>query len=287
MTGIRQSLVFMSKRRHAGHRNTAMKRSFTLAILTIAVGLSTARSAQSCMYIPWLDPFAWMGFYGCGYGGCGYNPCGYGGCNYSAGVMPRVYAPQAPLYSAPQTLSYPVAPASPGCNCTSSVQQPIYAAQPAMTAVQVPVTTYRAVTRYVPQTTYRTQYRAVAPSVAVAPQYLAYPGVQSYATPRQAYNGSPYATLPTYNTAMLPQTYVAPTVVPSMQTVTPGTIYTQPSVSPAPTGIASPVPGDIFGDHEYPTQSAVVPQQSAARQPIQQVRYARPTRTNAYPLSVR
>lgn len=271
-----------------------MKRILTLTILTICAGLSTAQSSQACMYIPWLDPFAWMGFYGCGYGGCGYNPCGYGGCYNNYAVMPQVYAPQAPLYAAPQTLSYPVAPASPGCNCTGS------APQPALTAVQVPVTTYRAVTQYVPQTTYRTQYRTVAPG-AVASSFGSYPATPTYVPPRVSYG----TTYPTYNTAMLP-TYSSP--VPAQSFATPSypaqslaapTLPTQIYPSPAPTPesfstpststpIASPVPGDIYGDHEYPTQSAAQPRLAPQgyNPVIRQASWSVPV-TNRYPLSVR
>ncbi|MCR9199174.1 MAG: hypothetical protein NXI04_11045 [Planctomycetaceae bacterium] len=286
-----------------------MKRFLTITILTICAGLSTAQSSQACMYIPWLDPFAWMGFYGCGYGGCGYNPCGYGGCN-NYGVMPQVYAPQAPLYAAPQTLNYPVTPASPGCNCTSS------APQPTLTAVQVPVTTYRAVTQYVPQTTYRTQYRTVSPG-AVSSTYGTYPSVPAYTAPRSAYSyGTAYTP---YSTAIVtpsyaPPTFASPTLAQSYpvqsyptqsyapptyasQTFSAPTIPSQVYPSPTPesfstpsipTPIASPVPGDIYGDHEYPTQSAVRPQPTArAYTPaVRQASWAQPA-TNRYPLSVR
>lgn len=259
------------------------------------------------MYIPWLDPFAWMGLYGCGYGGCGYNPCGYGGCYNNYGVMPQVYAPQAPLYAAPQRLNYPVAPASPGCNCTGS------APQPALTAVQVPVTTYRAVTQYVPQTTYRTQYRSVTPG-AISSTYGAYPSFPTYTAPRAAYSYgttyTPYSTAmvtpsyatPTFSTPTLAQSYPVQSYTPptyASQTFSAPTIPTQvyPSPTPTPesfstpstpTPIASPVPGDIYGDHEYPTQSAVRPQPTprAYTPVIRQASWAQPA-TNRYPLSVR
>lgn len=282
-----------------------MKRSLTLALLTLCVGLSTAKTTQACLYIPWLDPFAWMGFYGCGYGGCGHNPCGYGRC-HNYGVMPQVYAPQAPLYAAPQTMSYPVAPSNPGCNCTGAVQQP------ALTAVQVPVTTYRPVTRYVPQTTYRTQYRAVAPATAgVMPTYtqpqIAYNApLPSYstalATPSYPSHSSYTPTLgvPTYTPGYPTQSYTQlPGVTPYSTPTLPTPIYSSPqpmvtpgypTSTPSGTGIASPTPGDILGDHEYPTQSAVQPQRvpiATPTAPIRQASWTQPQFTRSYPLSVR
>lgn len=273
-----------------------MKRSITVGILTVFVGLSTASSSQACLYIPWLDPFAWLGFYGCGNGyGCGAGGVGYApSYGYGYGQQ-QAYVPQAPVYAAPQTLNYPIAPASPGCNCTSA------APQPTMAAVRVPVTTYRAVTQYVPQTTYRTQYRAVQQSYAATQPVwgsgLAYGGYPAtayggYTSPYStAYYGSAYSSaalpVPTYNTAALPAAGypVAPSVA--------APIYQAPGIQG---GVATPLPtGDINGDHEYPTQSALVPRPNPYRpmQPqIRPVSYTRPpvprpSAARAYPSAVR
>ena len=262
-----------------------MKRSVSIAILTVIVGLSTTASTQACLYIPWLDPFAWLGFYGCGgYGnGCGpqtgYGCGNYGGYGYSGYAAPQVYAPQ-PVY-APSVMNYAPQNITPGCNCTSAlpVQQ-----QQAMTAVQVPVTSYRAVTQYVPQTTYRTEYRAVQQNYGMAAAYGQYPTTAAYPTtgyPATAYQGyqSPYSGYygATYNTAALPvqPSYVAPPQVP---------YYGAPVMQP-PTGVANPYgAGDINGDHEYPAQSAVAP----PRPSIQQASYVLPPRSaRAYPGAVR
>lgn len=283
-----------------------MKRSITVAILTVIVGLSTSATSQACLYIPWLDPFAWLGFYGCGGYGYGCGPqTGYGCGNYGYGASsyaaPRAYAPQ-PMY-APSVMNYGPAPAAPGCNCTSAL--PVQ--QQAMAAVRVPVTSYRAVTQYVPQTTYRTEYRPVQQSYAMTQQgygtaayaatsrtaalgYGRYPTAgyptagypattyQPYAAPTVGYYGQ------AYNTAALPTqpAYVAP------QIATP--TYAAPVIQP-PTGVANPYgAGDINGDHEYPAQSAVAPRMPyPARQPnIQQASYVLPPRSaRAYPLAVR
>ena len=271
-------------------RNLQMKRSITVGILTVFVGLSTASTSQACLYIPWLDPFAWLGFYGCGGGyGCGAygGGCGYAAPSYGYGYQQQqAYVPQVPVYSAPQILNYPIAPATPDCNCTSA------APQPQMAAVRVPVTTYRAVTQYVPQTTYRTQYRPIQPAYAVTqPVYgsgLAYGGY-----PATAYGSyvSPYSTA--YNTAglQMPTSNTAPLSVPGGYPIAPGVTspaYSQPAFQG---GVATPVPaGDINGDHEYPTQSAVAPLRSPyppQRPQIRPVSYARPTAARAYPSAVR
>lgn len=261
-----------------------MKRSVSIAILTVIVGLSTTASTQACLYIPWLDPFAWLGFYGCGGYGYGCGPqtgygCGnYGGYGYGGGyAAPQVYTPQ-PIY-APSVMNYGPAPVTPNCNCTSAM--PVQ--QQAMTAVQVPVTSYRAVTQYVPQTTYRTEYRAVQQNYAMTqPAYGAgmaygqYPTTATYpatAYPATAYQ-SPYTGYygSMYNTAALPvqPSYVAPPQVP---------YYGAPVVQP-PTGVANPYgAGDINGDHEYPAQSAVAP----PRPSIQQASYVLPPRNPTPP----
>ena len=59
-----------------------MKRTILYLVAASFLLMGNAKQASACCYIPWLDPFAWLGFYGCGYnpwmGGCG-NQCGYGG----------------------------------------------------------------------------------------------------------------------------------------------------------------------------------------------------------------
>ncbi|MCA9018211.1 MAG: hypothetical protein KDA77_23015, partial [Planctomycetaceae bacterium] len=142
----------------AGLFRSAIRRLLMAAVFTTTIGLSTPVQACCIPYIPWLDPFAWLGFYGCGWGCCGYGGgCGYGGYGgygggyggYGGGYAygPGYgygYAPPAYGYAPPAA---PVMPyqAAPGCDCTGSVQP-----QMQMSAVQVPVTTYRPVTQYVP-----------------------------------------------------------------------------------------------------------------------------------------
>jgi len=234
-----------------------MKRSTYTMVLAFMLGISTASQASACLcipYIPWLDPFQWLGFYGCG-GGYGGGGCGYGGCagGYGGGYAPMAtpsygyggYAPAAPM------MSYPVAPATPGCsNCTGAL--PVPQQQQAMTAVQVPVTTYRAVTQYVPQTTYQTQYRPAAPAVAYQPQALGYqqaygynPAQTAYAAP--VYGGGLMNPATAYN-APIPQTAMAPQYAAPQ--------YANPYY---PSPIAANPGGDVLGDHEWPTQSAQIP----------------------------
>ncbi len=238
-----------------------MKRSTLLSIVTLAIAFSTANTAQACCLPYILNPFAWFGGYGCGYGygygGAGYAGAGYGYGGYGyGGYQPSYgggYAPQAPI------MSYPAA--TPGCNCTSAVPQ-----QPALTAVRVPVTTYRAVTQYVPQTTYRTQYRQAAPlgyqnpQVAYAPSYgggIAYPAT-SY------YNANPAPAATVYNQI--------PAAVNSAPTV-----YGSPTIYHAAPNVATPHPaGDIAGDHEYPIQgmvAPVIPNAGNGAVPIRRVSY--------------
>lgn len=294
-----------------------MTRSLKTLFLTVCIAMTTASSANACIYIPWLDPFAWLGLYGNGYGG--YGGCYGGGCQgygggygypgYGAGYQAPLYTPSYPMMGP----SAPMYPQTPGCNCGASLPQPQYAVS------QVPVTTYRAVTRQVPQTTYRTVTQYV-PTTAYQPSYqpnyataavnpyqygtpvaprtaLTYPTyAPTYATaapitaavptypqtalaptytyptyPTQAYSTPQYST-PTYPTqsystplygattpiaAPLSAPYSAPLSTP---TVVPGTTY--PSVgTPTYYGPTQNIatPGDINGDHEYPTQSAVRP----------------------------
>lgn len=238
-----------------------MKRSTLTTILAFVLGISTASQASACLcipYIPFLDPFAWLGFYGCG-GGYG------GGCGYGGGYS---YAPQQQSFGyggfAPQPMAYPMMPANPGCStCTGALPVP---QQQAMTAVRVPVTTYRAVTQYVPETTYQTQYRpAPAASVAYQPQQFAYQSAYGYQPTQTAYAAPMYGQMvnPTtaYNNIMPAQTaYAQPNYqsypeqaysTPSFETP----YYTPPTFQPPI--IASP--GDIGGDHEWSSQSAQIP----------------------------
>lgn len=265
-----------------------MKRSTFSMILTFVLGISTAGQASACLclpYIPFLDPFAWLGFYGCG-GGYG-GGCGAGG--YGGGYGGYGYAPSAQYGYAPQQMAYPqqMAPVNPGCsNCTGALPVP---QQQAMTAVQVPVTTYRAVTQYVPQTTYQTQYRpaptasvAYQPQAAVAyqPQQFGYQQAYGYQPAQTAYAAPVYGGVmnPTtaYNGMMPAQTaYAQPTyttqsyATPSFETP----YYTAPTFQPPV--IASPA-GDVFGDHEWPAQSAQVPvilNSHTGRVPVQPISY--------------
>ncbi|MCP4784977.1 MAG: hypothetical protein GY903_14815 [Fuerstiella sp.] len=237
-----------------------MKRSTLLSIVTLAMAFSTANTAQACCLPYILNPFAWFGCYGCGYGGNGYGGYGgHGGYGYGAyqSSYGGGYVPQAPI------MNYPAA--TPGCNCTSALPQ-----QQALTAVQVPITTYRAVTQYVPQTTYRTQYRQAAPlpyqntPVAYAPSYggaLSYPAASYYnTTPAPApivYNQAPAPV----NSA--PTVYGSPTGSPTIYQPTPN--------------VATPHPaGDIAGDHEYPTQgmaAPIIPNAGYGAVPIRRVSY--------------
>ncbi|MEZ6122588.1 MAG: hypothetical protein R3C49_05355 [Planctomycetaceae bacterium] len=237
-----------------------MKRSALLPILAFLMGISNASSASACMYIPWLDPFAWLGFYGCGYG---YG----GGCGYGQ----QMYQPSYNYAPAPM-MNYQVAPVAPGCNCTSAAPVMQQVVQQQLQAVQVPVTTYRAVTQYVPQTSYQTQYRSV-PVATYQQSTLAYQPVQT-AMAAPVYN-APVMTAGVYPTqtyaapgyqaySSVAQVYAAPTV-PQMQ-------Y-QPQVYQAP-NVA--VQGDIYGDHEYVPQSAslpVIPNSYSGSVPARQISY--------------
>ena len=229
-----------------------MKRNVLSTIFAATLALLSAAPANACClpYIPWLDPFAWLGLYGCG-GCCGYG--GYGGYGYGCGNgcyggygygMPSYgYGYQAMPMNYPVA---PVAPMSPGCNCTGAV-----APQAQLTAVQVPVTTYRAVTQYVPQTTYQTQYQYQATSA------VAYGG---YAAPTTAM--MPATTYPT--TAALPAPSVYSGGVYNSQ-FAPAPVYTNPGMYSSPMmgqpsmNVASPMSGDVHGDHEFPPQSAANP----------------------------
>ena len=264
-----------------------MKRSTFIAVATLVVSSFVASNAQACFYTPWLDPFAWFGFYGGhgygGIGGCGNNCC-------APAWRQPVYRP----YAAP-VMNYQPAP---NCNCGA-------APAPALTAVRVPVTTYQPVTQYVPRTSYQTQYR-YAPA-ATAWNTPAYPAPQTAMPgyPTQSIAAAPYTA--TYGSAPLPQTTYSGPVAGQPWPQTPiyqqAPVYQQtpayqPSPAPvfqppiqAPSNIASPVPGDIMGDHEYPIQSAhpqPVPLPAAARPQIRRVSYGvTPRSARSYPSSVR
>ena len=259
-----------------------MKRSILLSALTFSMMMSMAASAQACFYIPWLDPFAWMGMRGCGYTapGCCHQP---------------VYRPPVYRAYAPPVMPYPVAP---GCNCNGAA-----APAPALSAVRVPVTTYRAVTQYVPQTSYQTQYRYQQPaSVAygnAVPSYIPrtagiYPGYSA----APVVHASPGTLSPPITYGGVYPGYPTPQAYPTAPTLV------QPPVIQQAPNVATPVPGDIYGDHEYPTQSArsaapsvlpatppVVPAttpQPYATTPIHRVSYGVPPRSaRSYPSAVR
>lgn len=254
-----------------------------VATVALVSSLGLAAPANACLpYIPWLDPFAWMGFYGCGgygYGGYGgYGCCNTGGYGYGYGYAPYQagysYTPRyAPAYT-PMT-TYPAAPVhGSGCNCTGSAP-----AQQTLSAVQVPVTSYQPVTQYVPRTSWRTQYQ-------YAPTTAYHGGIQTYsAPPVTAYNTAP---VPAYESPIPAQTvYSGSTMKPNYGTTpvpfdtTPQTFY--PQSAPVLTPGQHPV-GDIAGDHEYPSQSAVTPQVPQQRMivPVSASRYgvsARPQRS--------
>lgn len=216
-----------------------MKRSSLIAVAALVISLTTATSAKACCYVPWLDPLAWLGFYGCGYGCCGhggYGGYGYGGYGYTP---PYAYAP--PVYSAYAPAQPYRAAVGPACDCNNGVPQAAI-----VTPAYVPATAYRPVTPYVPRTTYVPTYpQNYSTNVA----YPSYPG--SVVT---------QSTLPNTHVAMLPQqnAYATPGL-----SAPAGTVYGAPTVSgPVPGGtsiapaISSPfMSGDVFGDHELPVQS--------------------------------
>ena len=226
-----------------------MKRSLCIQLFTFVVAVCAASAAQACCFFPFslLNPCTWC--YGCG-GAYGYGG-GYGGCGFPAPYAGGYgYAPAPPVYAPSFAPAYAPAPIQPGCDCTSAAPQPQFS------AVQVPVTTYRAVTQYVPQTTYQTQYpwgqQSMAYGGAVAPQ-------AAWAAPTTI--GSGYA-----------PSYAAPQVA---------TPY-----------ISAPYSnGDISGDHEYPSTSALMPAPQVpmtVRVPVTPASYRMAPRvTNRYSQSVR
>lgn len=279
-----------------------MKRSVALFCMTFAFALSSASPASACL--PWLDPLAWFGFYGCGYG---YGCCNYG-CQPVANAYPA-YRPQVlPAYPFPHPAS------GAGCDCHGAVAAP--AAQ--MTAVRVPVTTYRAVTQYVPRTTWQTQYQysqqpAVAYHTGAFPQAQPIQAGQVY--PNTSVALAPSGGVSTGGASILPNTvYSAPMTSAPMTSapmtsapmtsapmtsapITSAPVY-QPPVLPSQSNLASPVPaGDIHGDHEYPTQSSLhgsVPTHTATvpaslpTPPIRRVSYGvTPQKASRYRSSVR
>lgn len=203
-----------------------MQRSLCVLLVGISVLVSSASTAKACFPFALLDPFVWLGcpaaqnYYGMNCcAGYGYGYAGYG-CQPYMGHHFGAYAPSyTPGYAPMQT----------DCNCVA-VQQP------AFTPVQVPVTSYRPVTQYVPQITYQTRYQPTYAAQQFAPQIS------------QSFSGHPLT-----NTPQIGQSYspYSPTYVPS---------HSVPANRAPFTGIASPVPGgDITGDHEYPSSSGLMP----------------------------
>lgn len=207
-----------------------MQRSLCVLLVGISVLVSSASTAKACFPFALLDPFVWLGcpaaqnYYGMNCcAGYGYGYAGYGCQPY----MGHHFGAYSPGYAA----GY--APIQTDCNCTA-------APHPAFTAVQVPVTSYRPVTQYVPQTTYQTRFQPTYAAQQFTPQIS------------QGFSGYPLTNVPQVSQSYNPYSPYPPTnVVPS---------YTVPANSPPFTGIASPVPnGDITGDHEYPSSSGLMP----------------------------
>lgn len=287
-----------------------MKRTTLYLVAASFLFLGNVKQATACCYMPWLDPLAWMGFYGCGPNPW-LNPCG-GQCGYGGGYAAN-YGYAQPSYASYYTPSYPAinyqaaAPTS-DCGCQSAA-----APQLQLSAYQVPVTTYKAVTQYVPQTTYRTQYRYQQPQVAY-----------SQPSPPVAYGYSGTSTAYGYGTTAPSYTYGStsiPTNVPqsTAYNVAPATTYnsaptngytsydanpvpTQPTQSyPIPTAPTAPnlyqprtfqAPmGDVAGDHEVNPQSAsvpVIPNSYSGRIPVRRATYsAAPRTTRSFSSSVR
>lgn len=246
-----------------------MKRSSLIAAVTFALAITTATSAQACCYIPWLDPLAWLGFYGCG-SGCGYG-YGYGGyapgCCYGGGYARPAYGayPQPVYggYAPPVPMAHYSSAPTTACGCTDPAAQ-----VQAMSAYRVPVTSYRPVTQYVPQTSYRTEYRYAPPQASLA---YGTPVMQGSGLPMTSY-GNPSYPVVTDGSGFTPGTL-------------PSTTYYDPSGTPmnsipglqAAPSVATPIPaGDIGGDHEYPSQSylaPVFPNSQTGAMPIRKASY--------------
>lgn len=289
-----------------------MKRTALYLVAASFLLLGNAKPASACFYIPWLDPLAWMGFYGCGpnpwMGGCGVGQCGYGG--YSGGYGAS-YGYAQPSYNSYPAINYQqTAPAASDCGCQGASLP-----QPQLSAYRVPVTTYRAVTQYVPQTSYRTQYRYQQAQVAYAqptapvaygytgattaygygastipttvPQTAAYnvaPSAAYGAAPAHnmaagsTYNSAPVNGYTSYDANPVPsQTYPVPSAP-----ATPG--YYQPRTFQAPTG-------DVAGDHEMRPQAAtlpVIPNSYSGKIPVRRATYgAAPRSTRSFSSTVR
>ena len=265
-----------------------MKRTFFTAAMTLVVILSTAATSQACLCLPWLNPFAWLGFHGCGYGGCGggYQTYGY--------QQPMYGAYQLPIYAAPQMLNYPIAPTAPGCGCTTALPQ-----QQMMSAVQVPVTSYRAVTQYVPQTTYQTQYRYTSqPTMAYTQPSVAHiQSIPAYSQPTANHGAYSYGTAyesPAFNDSTTQHAMPGGPGLPPTMTYPspPAPVYSAPTIFQPTQNIATPMhSGDINGDHEYPSQSAVTPtpiQWYQNRNAVRPVSYGvTPVSARTYSASVR
>lgn len=292
-----------------------MKRTTLYLVAASFLLLGNAKQASACCYIPWLDPLAWLGFYGCGYNpwlaGCG-GQCGYGGYGGGYGVnygyAQPTYTGYAPTYPA---INYQPAPVTPGCNCQGAALP-----QPQLSAVRVPVTTYRAVTQYVPQTTYTTQYRYQTPQLAYGQQTTQQFAYQQQALPQVAYGqaAAPLAygyTAPTatysYGATSIPTTPPAATAY----NVAPVNGYTSydanpipnPSVQSYPTPAAPTSPGfyqprtfqapmgDVAGDHEAHPQAAtipVIPNSYSGKVPVRRATYgAAPRTTRTFSTTVR
>lgn len=292
-----------------------MKRMALYLVAASFLVLSNTKQASACCYIPWLDPLAWLGFYGCGpnpwTSGCGSGQCGYQ-TNYSyAQPSFNSYAPSYPA------LNYQAAPAASDCGCQGASLP-----QPQLTSYQVPVTTYRAVTQYIPQTTYQTRYRYqqaqvpyAQPTAPIAYGYSGATTAYGYGAstlpttvPQSAaYNVAPAATYgaaPTYNTAAAYNTTVT------------GPIYTTPPTNGYNGYDANPVPspnypipaaptapsfyqprtfqaptGDVAGDHELHPQAAtlpIIPNSYSGKIPVRRATYgAAPRTTRSFPSTVR
>ena len=208
---------------------------FTLAFLMAGTAV------QACCLLPLLNPVNWFNPYGAW--GHGYG--GYGCCPQ----MCQPACPQPVYQAVRQPIYRPVAN-----NCCQPAPQ--------MQAYQVPVTTYRPVTQYVPHTTYRTQYRMIQSQVA-APYTPMQPAV--------AYGA------PIYQPQMPAYSYQTPPPVQTYSQPVPQALPPQPQPFRRSTPIATPVPGDITGDHEIPRQSSRAPvimnRYSQARPPVRQVSY--------------
>lgn len=291
-----------------------MKRTALYFVAASFLLLGNVKQASACFYIPWLDPLAWIGFYGCGpnpwINSCHTGRCGYTG--YNGFYQPGFQSYAAPTYSgfAP---SYQPAPAASGsgCGCQGAALP-----QAQLTAVQVPVTTYRAVTQYVPQTSYRTQYRyqqsqvAVSqPSVPIAYGYSGTTSPYGYSAPTAVPQAATYNVAPTTTYPSVPATTYQPTPTPTngYTSYNANRVPTPPHAAqpnlgyPIPAAPAAPefyqprtfqAPlGDVAGDHELRPQAAsipVIPNSYSGRPPVRRATYgAAPRTARRFPSTVR